>query len=108
MLYYLAWRVCVCFETEIKLNFLVAVHTKNQCDSAFGHVKRALKQADVLCSNDMMRVRERSASTNHGAYSVGVKWFDWKMFLTACLRLQHRFELAGITFSRSAANNLGF
>lgn len=47
IIWYLLWRTTTEMEHEIKLYFLVAGHTKNRCDGAFGFVKRELKRRNT-------------------------------------------------------------
>lgn len=41
-----------------------------------------------------MVVIERSASTNRGVYSVDVKYFDWKVFLTGFFKAPTSFRFS--------------
>ena len=40
MLGYLLWRIGTGRNTSIELNFLIAGHTKFQCDACFGLIKK--------------------------------------------------------------------
>lgn len=81
MLWMLAFRVIMGYEDYINLYFLVAGHTKNRCDAAFGLVKRKLKQRNVVCAREMMRVIQESSTSNQVVCSTCVRWFDWKRLL---------------------------
>ena len=94
MLWYLLWRVCMDFETRIVLRFLVAGHTKNRCDAAFGLVKRRLKQFDVFCPRDMMKVISESSKSNEVVCSRDVLWFNWKLLLSRFFTIPPRFKLS--------------
>jgi len=85
MLWMLAFRVIMGYEDYINLYFLVAGHTKNRCDAAFGFVERKLKQRNVVCAREMMKVIQESSNSNQVVCSTGVSWFDWKRLLS------HRF-----------------
>lgn len=52
------------FEKEIELLFLVAGHTKNSCDGAFGVARRRSKVRDVVSPTKMMGVIEDGSMTN--------------------------------------------
>lgn len=66
---------------QVDLNFLVPGHTKNECDGAFGCVKRMLKEQNVLCLADMfVEINESSVSAKDIAASE-IEWMKWKAFL---------------------------
>jgi len=73
--------VLVGLEDDIHLYFLVAGHTKNACDGAFGHVKRKLLSSDVRTPAEMMRVVEESSSSTSCVPSRRVSWKKWKLLL---------------------------
>lgn len=93
MLWFFLWRVTVQLEDEITLNFLVAGHTKNRCDGAFGFVKRRLKTHNVVTSRQMMRVVSESSSTNHVVCSVDVRWLSWKGMLEKFYTVPSTFRI---------------
>eukprot|EP00171_Calliarthron_tuberculosum_P021560 IDg21560t1 len=66
------------YEDRITLHFLVASHTKNNCDGAFGMVKRKLKQRNVVCPSEMMKVIDEIALNNEVICSETIRWVDWK------------------------------
>lgn len=39
--------------SEVELNFLVAGHTKNECDRAISCIKKRLRRTDVRCPRKM-------------------------------------------------------
>lgn len=80
-LWYLAWRLILRLHDEIVYNFLIAGHTKNSCDGAFGLVKMQLKRKNVYTPRDMMRTIDESTSSNSVVCSKSVMWIDWKEFL---------------------------
>lgn len=53
--------VCGGYFDEVELGFLVPGHTKNECDGAFGSVKKLLRRLDVLCPGDMRQLINKSA-----------------------------------------------
>ena len=81
VLWYLTWRVLVGLENEITLYFLVAGHTKNVCDGAFGHIKRTLLTFDVRSPAEMMAVIEKSSHSTTCVPSCHVYWRNWKELL---------------------------
>lgn len=82
MLWHLAWRVICGLEREVVLNFLVAGHTKNRCDAAFGLVKRSFKQQDVLDPKSMIALIDRSSHSNTSVCATDLEWVDGKSFLS--------------------------
>lgn len=82
VLFYVLWRVLLGIEDEVVLYFLMAGHTKNVCDGAFGHVKRCLRKSDAIVPSDMMDIIENSSSTNNCVPGHKVQWYDWKTILT--------------------------
>lgn len=94
VLFYLAWRCMKRFESNITLRFLVAGHTKNACDAAFGHVKRRLKHTNVLSPKDMMAVIEQSAFSNKVVPSKSVCWIDWKSLLSQFFTIPTKFKIS--------------
>ena len=81
ILWYLLWRTTIGLEDDITLFFLIAGHTKNRCDGAFGFVKRELKRRDALTAKDMISVVSDSSDTNCAVLSADVSWMQWKSFL---------------------------
>ena len=57
---------------QVDLFFLIAGHTKNLCDGAFGHVKRRIKVRDVHTPQEMMNVIEDSSNTTKCIPSANV------------------------------------
>lgn len=76
VLWYLCWRVLIGLNNSIELCFLIAGHTKNVCDGAFGHVKRRLNQTDTHTPADMMSVTENSRSRTKCVPSAHVDWMN--------------------------------
>lgn len=66
---------------EVVLHFMVAGHTKNAADGAFGLVKRAVKTADILTPQDVHRVLATCSDSVRGVPSTAVKWTRWKEVL---------------------------
>lgn len=75
------WRVTIQVEEEVTLYFLVAGHTKNRCDGAFGFFKRQLKHTNVHDPAGMMIVVDVSFSTNRVVCSTNVRWANCKLLL---------------------------
>lgn len=65
----------------VRLVFLIAGHTKNICDGAFGHVKRLYRASNVYIPSEMMDVIQRSAITSRCVPSTEVDWRTWKIVL---------------------------
>eukprot|EP00171_Calliarthron_tuberculosum_P005258 IDg5258t1 len=82
---FVIWYMCLlvmCGHHEcVSYIFLVAGHTKNICDGAFGHVKRLYRASNVYTPFQMMNVIERSAKTSRCIPSTAVDWRIWKTVL---------------------------
>lgn len=81
VLWYLVWLCWVGIEDVVELHFLIAGHTKNVCDGAFGHIKRRLSHTDAYTPGDMLKIIEESSSTTKCIPSTKVFWRNWKAFL---------------------------
>ncbi len=78
-------------ETEIR--FLVAGHTKNVCDSAFGHIKRHFRRTDVLIPSQMNILINSSSSRSVCIPAPSVDWADWKRILQEFFRLPNELRI---------------
>ena len=81
---YLAWRVLCGLSRKIEISFLLVGHTKFAPDCNFGLLKQKFRKSVVGCLDDLARVVDQSAHTNH-AQLVGredgttlVDQHDWK------------------------------
>ena len=81
---YLAWRVLCGLSRKIEISFLLVSHTKFAPDCNFGLLKQKSRKSVVGCLDDLARVVDQSAHTNH-AQLVGkedgttlVKQYNWK------------------------------
>jgi hypothetical protein len=64
---------------QVIINFPVAGHTKNLCDSAFGLIKRRLRSAQIFTPADMYRaVLSSTKRTNLPVCASEVRWMDVK------------------------------
>lgn len=70
VLWCLTWRVLVGLDDRIDRYFLIAGHTQNVCDGAFGHVKRRFRKSDVHVPAEMNEVIEKSSESKHIMFSV--------------------------------------
>ena len=84
--------------STIYLKFLIAGHTKNFCDAAFGLCKRAIKRKDILTPKDVVKAYRESSICNIVELVNEVIFYDWKSFLgqffdkkVAEMTLQHEF-----------------
>jgi len=94
VLWYFCWRVIMGLEKSITLYFLVAGHTKNRCDGAFGLVKRKLKTVNVDCPAQMMKVIQESSKSNEVICGSSVKWTDWKAMLGPLFTVPKTFKIS--------------
>ena len=94
MLWYFLWRVIKGMEKKIVLYFMIAGHTKNRCDCAFGFVKRKLRQENVLTPDEMVSVVERSSESNKALICSDTKWRRWKEFLSLYFSVPKKFKLS--------------
>ena len=87
MLWYLLWRVTTGLNTEIKLSFLRAGHTKFSPDCGFGLIKRKLRRTRVSCLQDFEDVVNSSSVMNCSQRcgdeegNIAVPTFDWTGYL---------------------------
>lgn len=89
-IFFLVW----CGEYEsVELCFMVAGHTKNECDSAFGHIKRKFRESDVLTPTDMIRVISQSSCSTTCVPSTSVEWVQWKRVLTEYFKIPSDFRI---------------
>ncbi|MEM9400723.1 MAG: hypothetical protein AAF984_10995 [Verrucomicrobiota bacterium] len=104
VLWYFALRAIMGFETCIELFFMIAGHTKNRCDGAFGFVKRKLKSRDVMNPVDMVQVVRDSSTTNVPVLADDVRWTRWKEFLSEYFNIPTTFKISTYhAFSFNAA-----
>ncbi len=89
---YLTWRVLAGLNRKIEISFLLVGHTKFAPDWCFGLVKFFFRKTLVGCLDDIVRVVNQSASTNH-AQLVGkedgttfVDQYDWAGFFQPFFR----------------------
>ena len=89
---YLAWRVLASLNRKIEISFLLVGHTKFAPDWCFGLLKQKFRKTLVGCLEDLARVVDQSASTNH-AQLVGkedgtpiVDQYDWAGFFQPYFR----------------------
>lgn len=82
LLWLLSSRILLGLEDSISLNFLVAGHTKNWCDAAFGFVKRNLNTVNVLCPRDMMDAVDSSSASTVVIPCTNIQFMDWKSMLS--------------------------
>ncbi|PXF44968.1 hypothetical protein BWQ96_05268 [Gracilariopsis chorda] len=94
LLWYLLWRVCMDYESKITLWFLVAGHTKNRCDAAFGLVNQRLKQFNVFSPRNMMKVIDESSVSNSFVCATDVEWIDWTRVLKRYYTVSNHFKLS--------------
>lgn len=95
------------YEKEIVLYFLVAGHTKNVCDGAFGHVTIKLLTSDVITPAQMMElVRDSSISTTCKP-GTSVFWRNWKDLLVRYFQVPSRFRISNFHVFRASAENKG-
>ena len=74
VLWYRYWRVLLGRYKRVDLYFLVAGHTNNVCDGAFGHVKRRLQHRDAHVTADVMQIINESSVSTRFVPSQDVEW----------------------------------
>lgn len=93
VLFYLCWRTLVGLNEEVMLTFMVAGHTKNVVDGAFGHIKRKLKLHGARTPGDMGNIISTSSSTTKFVPSGKVRWLLWKPFLETLFKMPANFGI---------------
>eukprot|EP00171_Calliarthron_tuberculosum_P023069 IDg23069t1 len=94
VLWFLSWLSSSGFYNEINLQFLVAGHTKNICDGAFGHIKRRFMRSNVMNPKQMMQIVEESAVNSTCIPAYTVEWYDWKRILGPHFTIPKNFKLS--------------
>lgn len=107
ILMYLCWRVIVRLSESIFLHFMIAGHTKNVVDGAFGHVKRKLKIRDTRTPREMMSVIEDSSENSLCIPSADVLWRQWKVFLEKFFKIPNGFSITKFHTFRFSVDGLG-
>ena len=90
---YLCWRTLVGLNETLTLHFMVAGHTKNIVDGAFGHIKRKLVTKDVRTPSEMMDLISESSENTHCVPAVSVSWALWKNFLSRYFKIPVSFAI---------------
>lgn len=102
---YMMWFLCylvIRFDkfNKILLKFLIAGHTKNFCDAAFGLCKRSIKRKDVLTPKHVVEAYRASSKCNIVETVDNVTFYNWKEFLGQFfvnkvpeMTLQHEFKI---------------
>ena len=89
---YLAWRVLSGLNESIEISFLLVGRTKFAPDWCFGLLKQLFRKSLVGCLNDLVRVVNQSAETNHAQLvgeedgTVLVHQYDWATFFAPYFR----------------------
>ena len=88
VLAYLAWRVMRRLNQRVRLSFMVAGHTKCQCDANFGCIKRFLRTRDAYTPRQLVDAVRCSSSHNRGLFvhdpaapDSQIKLVNWSYFL---------------------------
>lgn len=81
VLSYLCWLRWKIIEDIVELYLLVAVHSKNVCDSGFGHIKWELSHNNAHFPHEAMRITIQSSKTSSVIPTTQVYWHNWKVFL---------------------------
>lgn len=93
VLFYLCWRTIVGLNEDVSLDFMVAGHTKNVVDGAFGHVKRKLKRREARTPREMMDIVEMSSTSSHCIPGSTVNWILWKDYLEVFFKMPTSFSI---------------
>lgn len=67
---------------KVEITFLIAGHTKNNCDGAFGIINKRLRTSNFKHKKDMIRVIAENYTSEHLISSRLVQWFLKKDFLS--------------------------
>lgn len=82
-LWFCSWLVTAGLFNEVQLCFLVAWHTKNLCDGAFGNIKKKYGVSQVLYPEQKHKLIHLSSANTSIVHSTEVKWNKWKCILEA-------------------------
>lgn len=86
------------FQYSILLVSLVAGHTKNSFDVAFGFLKNKLKRRNFMSPLELMRILEDISDSNNIICSIQVSWRDWKRFLSKFFTMFSSFRITQYHF----------
>lgn len=78
----------------IELRFMVASHTKEIVDCAFGHFERLLKTHNGGTPTEMILVIENKSNSICFSPSACVDWLNWKDFLQKLFKVPSSFQIA--------------
>lgn len=92
--WFCSWMMMGNLFSEVELNFLLPGHTKNECDSAFGSVKKLLRRTDVLSPHDMRVLIDRSSKSARCVSSTEVEWIRWKSVLQNLFTIPKELKLS--------------
>lgn len=93
VLWFCSWLIHVKMFEEVELDFLVAGHTKNECDGSFGCIKKKLRRTNVHNSKEMRELIEQSSKTSSCVKASDVQWYDWKTFLSQFYNIPSTFKM---------------
>lgn len=109
MLWYLLSWITIGFEDDITLLFLIACHTKNRCDRAFGFVERQLKRWNAVSLKDMRSVVAESSDTNYAISSMDFERMQYNFFLEKVYMVLSAYRIIkSHLFKFSSADKLCF
>lgn len=103
-LWFFAWLICAEYFEEIELKFLVAGHTKNVCDGAFGLIKRIFRKAKVYFPKEMHDLINRSAKNTDCIEPDNVIWRLWKAILSTSFTIPSQFRISQYHVFRFSKN----
>ena len=84
MLHYLSWRCAKGLNTSIKVNFMIAGHTKSLCDGCFGLIRIKYIRSDCHCFQHLHTIVNSSAVCNE-VFDVPFSWYDWDSYFNRAL-----------------------
>ena len=93
VLFFLLYLVQIQEFDAVELCFMVAGHTKNECDSSFGHVKSMYRSRDVFSPIDVMKVISESSRSVKCIPSSDVRWVQWRRVLEQGLKIPSNFKI---------------
>lgn len=99
--------ICNIFD-EVTLHFLIAGHTKNVCDGAFGNVKKLFRVSDVYNPRDMMNILREGSTNSKPVFADEIKFQNWKDILEEHFKYPQKIQISRNHVFGFSATSPGF
>lgn len=93
LLWFCSWLTETKMFQDVELDFLVAGHTKNECDGAFGCIKKRLRRTNVRDPESMRNLVDESSSSAVSVRASEISWIKWKEYLGKHYMIPAKFKI---------------